>query len=152
MKYFWIALLILFFVPGFIEIYTATRLLRFLSMPGSKTTLRLVASNGLFDLLFSLGLLLSILFGVLVIELDFSNLGVLFLVLSICGSFIWWRWETSLHALWLLGIIEEGYTVTLPNKYTNTKAWLEYYSKRISENTKFILWKVKEIHGKGKGL
>lgn len=136
---YWIIFLILMFVPGVIHSYAAIRLLRFRRSESGLASFLLCSANGTFDLLFSLTLLLALLFGKLVIEIDPSNIFVVILLVSIVSSFLWWRFITATHSLWLLGLVELNWFENLPYDYSGVGKWTAYRYKILLASIIWIL-------------
>ncbi len=125
---FWVIFLILMFIPGVIHAYASFKLLRFIKTESGLASFFLCSANAGFDLLFSLILLLAILFGKLELELDLSNIFVLILVISIILSFLWWRFVTATHSLWLMGLVELDWFGNLPSEFY-VSGWATYKYK-----------------------
>ncbi len=146
---FWVLFLILMFIPGVIHTYAAIRLLRFIRIESGLASFLLCTANGGFDLLFSLGLLLAILFGKLILTLDFSNLFVFILAFSIIGSFLWWRFVTATHSLWLVGLIELNWFENLPSEFSGIKGWTVYRYKVVLDS---IIWVLRLLKRKAEEI
>lgn len=142
---FWVVFLVLMFVPGLINVYASIKLLKFRKTESGLASFLLCSANGAFDMIFSLILLLAILFGNLVLELDLSNIFVLVLIVSIVISFLWWRFIVSTHCLWLLGLVELNWFEALPEEYRGIRGWTAYRYKTTIDN---ISWILRTIKGK----
>lgn len=140
---FWVLFLILMFIPGVIHSFAAIRILRFIKTESGLASFLLCSANGGFDLLFSFILLLAILFGQLVIELDLTNIFLLILAVSMIVSFLWWRFITATHSLWLLGLVELRLFENLPEEFSTINGWTVYRYKVLLDSINGILRLIK---------